>query len=67
MKVAKLWCLAPGLILFSSLLTAACQTASRSLAAKTVPACERVKDKRGECDDLVGCYWNYDVGQCQAQ
>lgn len=53
-----------------------CQTTS--LAARKSPnpgaelggapkaSCLRLHDRRQDCEDTVGCFWDYDSGSCQS-
>jgi hypothetical protein len=53
----------------ASVVLPGCQTVDlsrRSLAAKNPAAarCERLEDRRKDCEDEVGCLWDYDSSTC---
>ena len=59
------------LVLGVAALVSACQTTTLDLHAKTgapahASACVRMADRRSDCEDQIGCFWDYDVGTCAA-
>jgi hypothetical protein len=57
------------LVLGFTFLASACQTTNMDLRARTAknaPAasCARMQDRRSDCEDQVGCFWDYDEGTC---
>jgi hypothetical protein len=52
---------------------AGCQTtsmaarSSRAQAATQGEQCDRMQNRRGDCEDQVGCAWDFDGGRCVAQ
>jgi hypothetical protein len=63
-----------GLALVGWVLAAGCETTT-SMSAKSGPegelsrqasACERKSDRRSECDDEAGCFWDNQHGRCSA-
>lgn len=61
------------LVFGAAILASACQTTNMQMRAKTpganvagAGACVRAADRRSECEDQVGCFWDYDSGSCAA-
>jgi hypothetical protein len=57
------------LVILTVLGGTACQTtnlAARAGDRKNAAQCARVEDRRSDCEDLVGCYWDYDSSRCQS-
>ena len=50
-----------------------CQTtsmaarSSRETASGPGAQCERMQNRRGDCEDEVGCAWDFDASKCVAQ
>lgn len=47
-----------------------CQTVAskdmKARAAVRAEQCSRVENRRDDCEDQVGCYWDHAVGKCEA-
>lgn len=56
-------------------LASGCQTTNMQMRARTggaavtgaaAESCQRMADRRADCEDQVGCSWNYGEGTCSA-
>lgn len=62
---------AAAVLAFSSwILTTGCETTMaaksgpESLKSRQANACERMQDRRSDCNDEAGCHWDTQANQC---